>query len=77
MRRKSWMIFNSQFSRSMSLLYATSSDGSSFTAVYSSTVNAKVFIAFVEDLLKFHINKTIEDPSQALVIMDNDSYQKS
>ena len=76
-RGRSWAIFNSHYTGSMSLLSAISSDGSSFTAAYSSTVNAKVFIAFMEDLLKFHMNRSIEDPSQVWVIMDNVPYQKS
>ena len=61
----------------MSLLSAISSDWSSFTGAYSSTVNAKVFIAIMKDLLKFHMNRSIEDPSKVWVIMDNVPYQKS
>ena len=76
-RGRSWAIFNTHYTGSMYLLSAISSDGSSFTAAYSSTVNAKVFIAFMEDLLKFHMNRSIEDPSQVWVIIDNVPYQKS
>ena len=61
----------------MSHLSETSLDESYFTAAYSSTVNAKVFNAFIEDLLRFYVKRTIENPSQPWLIVDHVPYQKS
>ena len=59
----------------MSLLSAISSDGSSFTSAYSSTVNSSVFLAYIKSLLEYYSKRVIRDNSEVLLIMDNCPYQ--
>ena len=72
---KSWRLYNSLYTGSMSLLAAISSDGSSFTAAYPSTVNSAVFISFIESMLEYHAKLSIWDNNEVLIIMDNCPYQ--
>ena len=61
----------------MSLLSAISSDGSNFTAAYSSTIDSTTFLAFIESLMKYYSKWSIGDNSEILLIMDNCPYQAS
>ena len=74
---KSWRLYNSQYTGSMSLLSAISSDGSSFTAAYSSTIDSTTLLAFIESLMKYYSKWSIGDNSEVLLIMDNCPYQAS
>ena len=74
---KSWKLFNSQYTGSMSLLSAISSNGSSFTAAYSSTVDSSIFLWFIKSLLEYYSKRIIRDCCEVLLLMDNCPYQTS
>ena len=76
-RGKSCKIYNTKYTGSMSLLSAISSEGWSFTAAYTSTVNSDIFIQFIENLFRY-INKIdAQSIPKTLIIMDNVPYQKT
>ena len=74
---KSSRLYNSQYTGSMSLLSAISSDGSCFTSAYSSTIDSTTFLAFIESLMKYYSKWSIGDNNEVLLIMDNCPYQAS
>ena len=72
----SW-IHNGRYIGSMTFLSAITTYEVSFTAVYRWTVNTKVFVHYLESLLRY-INRNEEGIlSKTLIIMDNCPYQKS
>ena len=65
------------YKKCMSLLSATSSNGSSFTTAYSSTVDSSIFLWFIKSLFEYYSKRIIRDCWEVLVIMDNCPYQTS
>ena len=74
--RSCWL-HNAKYTGSASILSAISTDGTHFTAIYSWTVNANIFIHFVESLFMYLNKKMGKILSKSLIIMDNCPYQKS
>ena len=68
---------NIKYTGSISLLSAISSNGTHLSAVYSWTIDAKIFVQFLDSLFQYMDKKEDKVWSTSLIIMDNWPYQKS
>ena len=68
---------NTKYKGSMSLLSAISSEGLSFTAIFTWTIISIDFIQFLENLFRYIEKFEAQTIRQTIIIMDNVPYQKS
>ena len=74
--RSCWLQ-NIKYAGIISLLSAISINGMHFAAVYSRTIDSKIFSQFIDCLFKYIVKIENKVISGSLIIMDNWPYQKS
>ena len=66
-----WSVNNIWYTNSWSLITAITSTGSVYGAIYSNSVDAKIFVKFLKELKCFIQNKAKKDMRDCLILLDN------
>ena len=65
-----WSVNNIWYTNSWSLITTITSTGSVYAAIYSNSVDAKIFVKFLKELKCFIYNKAKKDMRDCLILLD-------